>query len=175
MSNTSCIPSNPLLSNASKISHHGWPSTSDRTWCKASFPLGHIETLWSSTEPEGRSNVVTDTVEGDLLDAGPNILGEDLLDIASDRAEGVLLDAVTDTADEEVAEVMVDAATGGLAGVETDTVDEGFLGRATGMVAGATVSYHSEARKPARLRLKSSKSFLVILIQSTIGVPSASQ
>ena len=116
---------------------------------------------------------MTDTVEEEVLDVTTDTVGEDLLDIANNTVGEELLGAMTDTADVELAEVMTDTATGGLTDVMIDTVDEELLGRATGMVAGAMVSYHSEARKPAQLRLKSSKSFLVIVIQSTMGEPSA--
>jgi len=155
-------------------SHHGWASTSDRTRCKAAFPLGHTETSWSSKESEGLSNVKTETVEEELLGVVTDTVGKDLLDIATDMVEGVLSDAMMDTADEELAEIMTDTATGGLTDVMTDTIDKELLGRTIGTVAGAVISYHSEAHKPARLCLKSSKSFLVIVIQSAIGEPSSS-
>ena len=87
-------------------------------------------------------------VEEELLAVTMDTIGEDLLDIMTNMVEGELLD------------------------VETDTEDKEFL---TGMVAGAMVSSHSEARKPAWLRLKSLKSFLVIAIVSLMGEPLALQ
>ncbi len=112
---------------------------------------------------------------------------EELSDAMADAVKDELLDAVMNTADEELADIVANTVTGGLSkvvtnaieegllGVVTDTVERGFLGVTTGMVAGAMVLTHSEARKPARLCLKSSKSFLVIFIQSMIGEPWASQ
>jgi len=64
---------------------------------------------------------------------------------------------MTDTVEEELLDVV------------TDTVEEELLDVVTDMVAGAMASCFSVACMPARLCLKSLKSFLVIAIQSTMG------
>ena len=76
---------------------------------------------------------------------------------------------------EELLNVVADSMEEELLDVTMDTVEGGLFGIMTGTVAGAMVSSHSEARKPARLCLKSLKFFLVIILQSTMGEPSASQ
>jgi len=101
--------------------------------------------------------------------------GEELLNVMMDAAYEELADVMVGMVTGELLKVVTDAIEEGLLDVATDTIEGGFLGVTTGMVAGAMVLTHSEARKPARLCLKSSKSFLVIVIQSTIGEPLASQ
>ncbi len=94
---------------------------------------------------------------------------EELLDVVMDTIEEELSEVVTDTVDEELSEVVMDMVTGEPSDVMTDTVEEELLDVVTDMVAGAMASCFSVACMPARLCLKSLKSFLVIAIQSTMG------
>jgi len=130
-------------------SHHGWLSTSDKTWCKAAFPSEEL------------SDVATDAVEEELLGAVMDTADEELADVVTNMVTGGLLDIAINTIGEE----FLDTA--------TDTIEGEFLDAMMDTVTGAMASSISVARIPAQLHLKASKSFLVITVQLTMGEPLA--